>query len=198
VPDDGRDLERTGRVVGAAVLSFVVLGVAVVLLLFPLGSIYDSDCGTLLQHPPTGGECADRAARRTIEIEVAVAIAAAFFLWALLSSRRKASVAAGGLMTVALVAALLLVGAPYAVSTKTSLGRQFDLHCPGRFTEYGGYEHPPAGTEHACGREANRRLAISIGILGAAAAGAIVLLRRATPHPVVNRRKDASGSSLEE
>ncbi|MEY2452721.1 MAG: hypothetical protein QOD92_2295 [Acidimicrobiaceae bacterium] len=178
VPADETELERTGRVVGAAILSSVALGVAVVLLLWPLGSIYDSDCGSLLQHPPSQGTCADRAGTRVVAIVMVAIIAAAFFLFALRSSRRKPYIASGGLLTVAVVAALLLIGAPYAVSTTTSLGRSFNLHCPGRFTEYGGYEHPPPGTAHDCGEEANRRLGVSVVIVGLAAVASFALLRR--------------------
>jgi hypothetical protein len=195
VPQDESDLERTGRVVGAAILSFVALGIAVVLLLWPLGSIYDSDCGSLLQHPPSQGTCADRASVRTSAIAVVVVVSAAFFALALYSSRRRPYVASGGLLTAAVVAALLLIGAPFAVSTTTSSGQPFDLHCPGRFTEYGGYEHPPPGTAGECGKAANVRLGVSVVIVGVAAVGSIVLVRRRRQLDGVQSSSDATSES---
>jgi hypothetical protein len=93
--------------------------------------------------------------------------------------------------TVAAVAALVLVGAPYAVSTQgstqTRVGVPFDLHCPGRFTEYGGYEHPPPGTEHACAREADRRLLVSVGLVGIALVSATLLWRHPRDRAPVER-----------
>lgn len=181
VPMNGAlsELERQWRAVAAGILAFVALGVAVMLLLVPLGSTYDSDCGTILQH----SSCEDRADTRVVLVVIAAVVAAVLCFVAVKSSRRRPRTLVTALGTVAGVVALVVVGAPFAEDATVTGGRSFDLHCPGVFTEYGGYEHPPPGTENVCGTARGRRVAVAGGIVAGAGVAGVLILWRARRAP---------------
>ena len=170
------ELDRQATVTGLAGLSVVALVLAVLLLLFPLGTTYDSDCGTILQRPPS--PCDDRATHRLWAVIGVAVLAAALCVLAARLARHRGRFVAAALVTIAVIAALILVGAPYAQDARTTAGVTFVLHCPGRFSDSGGQEHPPPGSEDVCSDSADRRLAVAGFLVIFATGGAIVLLRR--------------------
>lgn len=178
------EVDRQFKVTASVSLSIVAFAFAVMLLLFPLGETYDDDCGTILQRPVS--PCDDRAVHRMWGIVLACFVAAAFCLLAWRFARRRALFASVVLMTVAVVVAGVLLAAPYGEPAATSVGVTFVLHCPGRFSELGGQEHPPPGTEHVCSEAARRRLGLSVVIVILAGASSVAILRRARPRDVTS------------
>jgi hypothetical protein len=183
VPDDSwtaneSEYDSYFRAEAAGILGFIALVTAVALLLSPLGTTYDSDCGTLLQHPYPIATCEDRGHNRLILVAMAAFVALGLAILAVRWSRHRARAFVVVVGIAVLTVGGVVVGAPYGEHATTNAGVSFVLHCPGRFSEYGGQEHPPPGTEHVCSDADSRRAGLAFGVVGVAVlSSAAVILR---------------------